>query len=226
MKLKKIASLMLAGIMAVSMLAACKSGSTNNGNAGSSSSQPTTTASGIAAALNARLGDAQKKVLSFNSDNKLSSALNEAVNALNAAGIEEVISDTDGLIDVDDWTSESAKEAVEALMGHYATVKPTIEPVTTGGAIDVTSAANRNYMLVYKVNGSLNSAAEVAREVMDGTNGLQSVFYSASTAGTEDWAYNFSGVAEMVKVTSADGPSAYIVVVMIHQTAVNGTTQA
>ena len=226
MKLKKIASLMLAGIMAVSMLAACGEGKDNGGNAGSSSSQPTTTASGIAAALNARLGDAQKKVLSFNSDNKLSSALNEAVNALNAAGIEEVISDTDGLIDVSDWTSESAKEAVEALMGHYATVKPTIEPVTTGGAINVTSAANRNYMLVYKVNGSLNSAAEVAREVMDGTNGLQSVFYSASTAGTKDWAYNFSGVAEMVKVTSADGPSAYIVVVMIHQTAVNGTTQA
>ena len=41
MKLKKIASLALAGIMAVSMLAACGEG-TNNGNSGSSSSQPTT----------------------------------------------------------------------------------------------------------------------------------------------------------------------------------------
>ena len=36
MKLKKIASLALAGIMAVSMLAGCKDG--NNGNSGSSSS--------------------------------------------------------------------------------------------------------------------------------------------------------------------------------------------
>ena len=41
MKLKKIASLALAGIMAVSMLTACGDG-TNNGNSGSSSSQPTT----------------------------------------------------------------------------------------------------------------------------------------------------------------------------------------
>ena len=41
MKLKKIASLALAGIMAVSMLTACGEG-TNNGNSGSSSSQPTT----------------------------------------------------------------------------------------------------------------------------------------------------------------------------------------
>ena len=41
MKLKKIASLALAGIMAVSMLAACGEG-TNNSNSGSSSSQPTT----------------------------------------------------------------------------------------------------------------------------------------------------------------------------------------
>ena len=51
MKLKKIASLMLAGIMAVSMLAGCKSGSADNGNAGSSSSQPTTT--GVVAAVDA-----------------------------------------------------------------------------------------------------------------------------------------------------------------------------
>ena len=41
MKLKKIASLALAGIMAVSMLTACGEG-TNNGDSGSSSSQPTT----------------------------------------------------------------------------------------------------------------------------------------------------------------------------------------
>ena len=40
MKLKKIASLMLAGIMAVSMLAGCGEGK-GNGNSGSSSSQPT-----------------------------------------------------------------------------------------------------------------------------------------------------------------------------------------
>ena len=50
MKLKKIASLMLAGIMAVSMLAGCKSGDSNKNDAGSSSSEVIST--GAAAVLN------------------------------------------------------------------------------------------------------------------------------------------------------------------------------
>ena len=45
MKLKKIASLALAGIMAVSMLAGCKDG--GNGNSGSSSSENTNTTSNV-----------------------------------------------------------------------------------------------------------------------------------------------------------------------------------
>ena len=49
MKLKKIASLMLAGIMAVSMLAACGEGKGEDNGAGSSSSQPTST--GISATV-------------------------------------------------------------------------------------------------------------------------------------------------------------------------------
>ena len=47
MKLKKIASLALAGIMAVSMLAGCKDG--GNGNSGSSSSENTNTSTGLSA---------------------------------------------------------------------------------------------------------------------------------------------------------------------------------
>ena len=57
MKLKKIASLALAGIMAVSMLAGCKDG--GNSNSGSSST-PTTPASGYAATILADTDDAQK----------------------------------------------------------------------------------------------------------------------------------------------------------------------
>ena len=59
MKLKKIASLALAGIMAVSMLTACGEG-TNNSNSGSSSSQPTT-ASVVSTVKNA-IADAISKI--------------------------------------------------------------------------------------------------------------------------------------------------------------------
>ena len=63
MKLKKIASLALAGIMAVSMLAGCKDG--GNGNSGSSSSGTTVTAAPIVSAMNNELSEKQKEQLSF-----------------------------------------------------------------------------------------------------------------------------------------------------------------
>ena len=72
MKLKKIASLMLAGVMAVSMLAAC----------GDSSSTTTpvvppvdddTTTSAISAALNDQLFSKQADLLSFESNSTLAS---------------------------------------------------------------------------------------------------------------------------------------------------------
>ena len=62
MKLKKIASLMLAGIMAVSMLAGCKDGSANNGNAGSSSSE-VPTVGGYTASLYVLLNANSKDVM-------------------------------------------------------------------------------------------------------------------------------------------------------------------
>ena len=72
MKLKKIASLMLAGIMAVSMLAGCKSGSKEE-NSGASSSEPTTV-SGAAAGINAEL-NWNKDVISFENDADLDADL-------------------------------------------------------------------------------------------------------------------------------------------------------
>ncbi len=56
MKLKKIVSLALAGVLAVSMLAGCSNGTSNNN--GSSSSEQTTTSSSVADVMNA----AQKNV--------------------------------------------------------------------------------------------------------------------------------------------------------------------
>ena len=91
MKLKKIASLALAGIMAVSMLTACGEG-TGNGNSGSSSSGNTNTSTGISAeVLNMSVFRNSKVVTAVDS-----SSLNDAVktaaaiagNNNNAAGVD------------------------------------------------------------------------------------------------------------------------------------------
>ena len=120
MKLKKIASLALAGIMAVSMLAACGEG-TNNGNSGSSSSQPTT-ASVVSTVKNAiadkngdlvitveentALNNAMKK---FNEDNEnLYPQVNEATvrnNVLKNVFTGFTFSDIHRLLDPNNVTS-------------------------------------------------------------------------------------------------------------------------
>ena len=78
MKLKKIASLALAGIMAVSMLAGCKDG--GNGNSGSSSSAPTAPA-GYTATVYAELSKTTKDVLKT----KENSVVTDMANAAKAA---------------------------------------------------------------------------------------------------------------------------------------------
>ena len=65
MKLKKIASLALAGIMAVSMLAGCNG--SNGGNSGSSSEVPVTPSDDVAAVVNAQL-DNNKDSITFEND--------------------------------------------------------------------------------------------------------------------------------------------------------------
>ena len=88
MKLKKIASLMLAGIMAVSMLAACGEGK-GNSSSSSSSSQPTTT--GVVAAV-------ESGIKSWNSDLEInvksSGKFDDAIDALFAKNFDGRINDS------------------------------------------------------------------------------------------------------------------------------------
>ena len=75
MKLKKIASLMLAGVMAVSMLTACNSGNNgDNGNNGNNGGEPTPSASYTSTVL-AETNDSTKAVLSASSNTKLDRAV-------------------------------------------------------------------------------------------------------------------------------------------------------
>ena len=81
MKLKKIASLALAGIMAVSMLAGCKDG--GNSNSGSSS-ENTNTASGYSAMLGQKAAETlsdndRDKIFTFADNDKDQKALSDAI---------------------------------------------------------------------------------------------------------------------------------------------------
>ena len=88
MKLKKIASLMLAGVMAVSMLAGCKGNGTND--AGSSSSEQTVV-SGFSATLAAKLGDTVDEDYISVKDNAADvTALEKALNYISEPTLQDL----------------------------------------------------------------------------------------------------------------------------------------
>ena len=86
MKLKKIASLALAGIMAVSMLAGCKDG--GNSNSGSSS-ENTNAASGYSAMLGEAVSDTVKDMdyVTFSDNDKDKTALATAVKSVGSKDV-------------------------------------------------------------------------------------------------------------------------------------------
>ena len=104
MKLKKIASLMLAGIMAVSMLAACGNANSNGGNGGEGEGEGTQT-SGYSSVFGKAVSDTVKdmKYVTFQDNAADQAALNKSVNFLSGPSIEDVANNQRiaTLVDVD-----------------------------------------------------------------------------------------------------------------------------
>lgn len=88
MKLKKIASLALAGIMAVSMLTACGK-SANNGNNGEGDGENNGTAAGYSAMLAEAVSDKVKKMdyVTFQDDAKVGEALEDVLGSVGSGDI-------------------------------------------------------------------------------------------------------------------------------------------
>ena len=223
MKLKKIASLMLAGVMAVSMLAAC----------GESNSTTTpvvppvddnTATSAISAALNDQLFSKQADLLSFESNSKLASLLDRI------AEDDEDFEIRDGLVNGATRPTLLAPGGVNAditniVNAAFSGTNPAV--VMTNADILVNHDDNRAYLYVYTVDGSMQDVDQIARAVMNGFNGLQEHVYDVvgivdSTALSQD--YEYKGYAEMVKITNDNSSdTAWVVAVLVEQHDVSNT---
>ena len=95
MKLKKIASLAAAGVMAVSMLTACQTTSNNNNNNNQGTNPPVET-SGLSAAVEARLGEDLLDYVTLKDSTELDADLEYAVEYV---GVREIV---DGYVNVND----------------------------------------------------------------------------------------------------------------------------
>ena len=224
MKLKKIASLMLAGVMAVSMLAAC----------GDNSSTTTpvvppvddnTAASAISDALNDQLFSKQADLLSFESNSKLASLLDRIAEDDEDFEIRDTLVWGAGRptllnpgVDVD------VNDIVNAA---FNGTNPLVR--MTNGDILVNHDDNMAYLYVYTVDGSMQDVDQIARAVMNGFNGLQDHVYDVAGIvdnGTipQQTDYEYKGYAEMVKITNDNSSdTAWVVAVLVEQHAVSNT---
>ena len=225
MKLKKIASLMLAGVMAVSMLAAC----------GDNSSTTTpvvppvddnTAASAISDALNDQLFSKQADLLSFESNSKLASLLDRIAEDDEDFEIRDTLvngATRPTLLNPNGADVDIANIVNAAFNGTNPAVR------MTNADIAVNHDDNRAYLYVYTVDGSMQDVDQIARAVMNGVNGLQDHVYDVAgivNNGTtpEQTDYEYKGYAEMVKITNDNSSdTAWVVAVLVEQHAVSNT---
>ena len=227
MKLKKIASLMLAGVMAVSMLAAC----------GDNSSTTTpvvppvdddTAASAISAALNDQLFSKQADLLSFESNSKLASLLDRIAEDDEDFEIRDTLVRGAGRPTLLDPFVADA-DVADIVDAAFNGTNPAVN--MTNGDINVWHDDNRAYLYVYTVDGSMQDVDQIARAVMNGVagNGLQDHVYDVAGIvdngfNPERMDYEYKGYAEMVKITNDNSSdTAWVVAVLVEQHAVSNT---
>ena len=225
MKLKKIASLMLAGVMAVSMLAACGDNSSTTTPVVPPVDDNTAT-SAISAALNDQLFSKQADLLSFESNSKLASLL------------DRIAEDDEDFEIRDTLVSGAGRPTLLAPNGVNADITNIVNAAFNGTnpAVTMTNADiavnhdnNRAYLYVYTVDGSMQDVDQIARAVMNGVNGLQDHVYDVAgivNNGTtpEQTDYEYKGYAEMVKITNDNSSdTAWVVAVLVEQHAVSNT---
>ena len=196
MKLKKIASLMLAGIMAVSMLAGCKTAS-DNGNGGASSSEPTTT-TGYSALLEDNLGKTvtDKSYVTFADNADDAAALSDALKNVSNQGVNITLIDNDNLVNMDNWATHGFKEMIDSFMDDADfTLTDSIKEVD----LAMTWYAGSDYAnhkvkdgTLYAISGSVGEAEAIERVAARVEQYLaQLPAHDTVDKGTDVWDYNY-----------------------------------
>ena len=186
MKLKKIASLMLAGIMAVSMLAGCKSGTTPN----TDDKPEVTPVAGVAAAINNEL-DKNKDALSFTEDTSLENVL-----------LAHFASKP---IDAAYWNNRP----IDVMTGHYAAingiVKADVTDKTAGDVAEMLKSEETEKkttgLMLFAANQEMFDQASVLKFVGQQIDELE--LASVNEADTKS--YNYTGSVAVVEAESKGG---------------------
>ena len=226
MKLKKIASLMLAGVMAVSMLTACGSnGNTGNGNNGNENPDPTPATTSVVDAVNKGQSAANAVKIDFTVNSKLDNTLAKAVSVYgNDADDGEVM---DAIARMTGLESVSA-DYISAGWVDDDTGFLTDEVIRTQAINEGKDAKGKVYTLfvVYQFpawteEAALNMVAEAADEMIAELDAHSNV--DTVKAGEKYYTYGYDGNISMVSVKNLDGTTDYYVAYVVNQTVTEST---
>ena len=186
MKLKKIASLMLAGVMAVSMLAGC-SGKTETKPEGEGNGEGTT-ASGYSAKLESYLSDEVKDMenVTFQDNAANATALESAVKNISANGVVNTAKDHAVPASISGWN----KNGYEAMIAELKKAYDIQDDDLDQDDMDLLWAVNSQYManrslndaVVYAVTGSV----DLEKSLKDIADRLNSYFEALPAQGKVD----------------------------------------
>ena len=217
MKLKKIASLALAGIMAVSMLAGCKDGSSS-----SEPTNPVTPVTGAAAIVN--------NELSNNKDN-VSFTDNSILTDLLANFYKE------NPIKVDTWTAGNANPVYVTSTKLWDAVKGLYDVDEKNNIVDTSdhdswleSAGSKTYCNIYWVNNDFvtkDDALRMVGQAMDNVTLPKDNYVKANgQLGVQEEKatldYTYTGSVAAIEAQSKGGTeSVWVIAVTVTQTATN-----
>ena len=209
MKLNKVMALALSGLMAVSMLAGCSNGTPNGEENGEQGQQtPATNAVSV-------MNDAQK-VVDFESDSKISTALSAILSDATTADIKGVVSYDAILVDSGRGVNQG-KDLLSALQQKISNV----DDAAPNYSKAPTSLGQTTTVNMYMVKADGLSEEQAVKNIAKAVN-ADSYVSSVKKSSGKDWAVDYNGAIAVEKVTrtneDGDTYSAYVAVVSITQT--------
>ena len=229
MKLKKIASLMLAGIMAVSMLAACGNANSNGGNGGEGEGEGTQT-SGYSAVMaeNVSKDVKDKKFVTFQDNTADQTALNTSMYFVSSSAVESIMKNQRVPTEIpengDGW-GDDLEEMVGYLVKELELDDNNMNSsgmtfdYFVGDSVPNMTNVDVKRGVIYAVDKNVGINEAVAY-VADNLSGKLAQLDEESSAGNTTWYYEYVVSVSVANKTVGDN-SANFILVTVDRTVTN-----
>ena len=218
MKLKKIASLMLAGVMAVSMLAGC-SGKTE-GEEKPGDDVVVVPETGIVAEVNNGQNKDNKAKIDFTSNTSLDVALTSAVKAFGEySNNDDLTKRVANLLSMDAWNSTITNAGYHGMNDARYPMQGTnsVDDDADGDVVEFVEVFTITSEQAKSENAAMKKAAETIDKVVGRLHATS--YVKGQTKGGEKYCdYTYTGTVSMVTVEKANGTTVYCFAYTIAQT--------